>query len=107
MPTNYNPSQVGVPYVRAHKITINYPDNNLLPTVKIEQSLAVKLLDGTPRHIENLPPLDRQIDLPNAGNDPIPMVDPETGDPIGQNTSLNLVMLHILAVLRQEQLRGV
>lgn len=107
MTTNYNPSQVGVPYVRAHKITINYPDNNLLPTVRIEQSLAVKLLDGTPRQIEVLLPIERQIDLPNAGNDPIPMVDPETGEPIGQNTSLNLTMLHILAVLRQEQTRTV
>ena len=104
---NYDPSQVGVPYVRAHRITIDYPDNNLLPSVKIEQSLAVKLADGTVRKIEDLLPITRALDMPNAGDDPIPLIDPETGQPLGSDTSLNMAMLQVLAVLRFEQLRVV
>lgn len=103
---NYDSSAVGVPYVRAHRLIIDYPDNNLPPRVKIEQSLAVKLADGTVRKIEDVLPLDRAIDMQNAGTDPIPIVDPTTGLPVGANTSLNSVMVQILAVVRQEQLRG-
>ena len=107
MTANYDPSVVGVPYVRAHKITIFYPDNNLLPSVKIEQSLAVKLADDTVRKIEDIPAIERSLDMFNAGNDPIPLINPETGQPLGSDTSLNYVMLHILAVLRAEQIRVV
>lgn len=101
---NYNASQVGVPYVRAHRITINYPDNGLPPSANIEQSLAVKLADGTIRKLEDLPTLSRSFDMLNDGNTPIPLVDPSTAAPLGANTTLNNVMLQILAVVRREQL---
>ena len=101
---NYDSSQVGVPYVRVHKIIIHYPDNGQLPWAVIDQSLAVKLADGTIRKIEDLPSLQRAFDLANDGSDPIPLVSPETGAALGADTSLNQVMLAILAVVRKEQL---
>lgn len=103
---NYDASQVGVPYVRAHKITIHYPDNGQMPWAVIEQSLAVKLADGTVRKIEDIPAIQRSFDLVNDGGLPIPLVSPEAAQPLGADTSLNQVFLQILAVVRQEQTRG-
>lgn len=102
---NYDSSQVGVPYVRVHRITINYPESGLglLPSASLEQSLAVKLADGTSRKLADLPTISRSFDLTNDGNDAIPLVDPTTGVPLGANTSLNQVMLVLLAVVRNEQ----
>jgi len=111
MPQNYSSSQVGVPYVRAHKITIYYPElGQGMPWATIDQSEAVKLLDGTVvRTPRQLPFIQRSFNLVAQGNDPIPLVNPETGEPILNNgqpmtTSLNQVMLGILAVVRREQI---
>lgn len=101
---NYNASQVGVPFVRAYNIRIAYPDNGILPSVVIEQALAVKLADGTIRKIEDLAPINASIDLANDGNDPIPLVSPEDGSALGANTSLNQTFLAVLAVVRSKQL---
>lgn len=101
---NYDASQVGVPYVRAHKITIHYPDNGGLPWAVIDQSLAVKLADGTVRKLQDLPSIQRSFDLTNDGALPIPLVSPDTGAAMGPSTNLNMVMLGILAVVRKEQL---
>lgn len=100
----YDASQVGVPYVRAHEIEIFYPDNGQLPHAVIHQSLAVKLADGTIRTLETLPKINASFDLVNDGTAPIPLVDPATGQPLGPSTSLQGVMLGILAVVRQQQL---
>lgn len=100
---NYDASQVGVPYVRVDKITIHYPDGGQVPWAVIDQTLAVKLADGTVRTLQRLSPLQRAFDLQNDGNLPIPLVDPTTGAPLGPNTTLNTVMLNILAVVRKEQ----
>ncbi len=101
---NYDASQVGVPFVRAYRVDISYPDNGVLPSVVIEQALAVKLADGTVRRLENLNPINISIDLANDGNDPIPLVNPENGAALGANTSLNQTFLAILAVIRSKQL---
>ena len=106
MPANYDASQVGVPFVRVDKITIHYPDNGVLPWAVIEQTLAVKLADGTVRTIEKLPSLQSTFDLANDGSDPIPLVSPETGAQLGPSTTLTGVMLNILAVVRKVQLGG-
>lgn len=113
---NYDASQVGVPYVRAHKITIYYPDNGLLPWAEIEQSLAVKLADAKVRKLEELPPITAVFDLGDLGNAFVPLVSPDTGAPLDAgliqqlaglvasgHTSLNLVMLNLLAAVRQVQ----
>lgn len=109
MVNNYDASQVGVPYVRAHRIIINYPEKGQgLPWVTIEQSEAVNLTDGTARRIGELPFIQRSFDLVTNGNDPVPLVSPETGEAlIGPNgpltTTLNQVMLGLLAVVRMSQ----
>ena len=102
---NYDASQVGVPYVRAHRIVINYPDNGQMPSVAIEQSLACKMLDGSIRKLEDLEPIFTSIDMQNDGADPIPLISPNDASALGQDTSLNMVMLGILAVVRAKQLQ--
>lgn len=103
MSLNFDASQVGVPFVRAHKITIHYPDNGQTPWATIEQSNGVVLADGKVRTIEQLPTIQRSFDLQNDGNLPVPLVSPTTGADLGANTTLNQVFLGILAVVRQEQ----
>lgn len=102
---NYDASQMGVPYVRAHRIIINWPDSSMSPTASIEQSLAVLLADGSIRKLQDLPTIETALDMQNDGGDPIPLVNPEDGTDLGQNTSLNMVMLGVLAVVRAKQLQ--
>jgi hypothetical protein len=103
--TNYDPSSpVGVPYVRAHRVTIDWPDRGLLPRYAIEQSLAVRLADESIRQIEVLPTLHGSMDLANDGDTGIQVVHPDTGVDIpGMTTSLNQAFLAVLAVVRQAQ----
>lgn len=103
---NYDSSAVGVPYVRAHRIEIFYPDNSRYPQAIISQKLAVKLADGSVRSLEELPPITVTFDMLTDGTTPIPLVDPTSGAPLGQNTTLQQVMLSILAVVRREQSRA-
>jgi hypothetical protein len=106
MAMKYDASVVGVPYVRAQRIIINYPDAGKSPSATIEQSLAVKLLDGTTRQLETIASINVDFDFVANGNAPIPLVFPDTGLPIGPNTTLNNTMLAILAVVRSEQLKA-
>lgn len=102
--TNYDASKVGVPYTRASRILISYPDNNALPTAVIEQALVVLLADGSVRKIQDQPSLTITLDLKNQGTTPIPLVNPADGASLGANTDLNTVMVQILAVLRANQI---
>ncbi len=101
--TNYNSTNVGVPYVRCNNIQLQYPENGI-PHVLIDQALAVKLADGTVREIEQLQSLSFVLDLQNSPTTPIPLIDPTSGASLGANTTLQQVMLGILAVIRQQQL---
>lgn len=105
MSTNYDSSQVGVPYVRAQRVEIFWPDAGRMPHAVINQSLAVKLADGTVRQLENMPELKVELDFAHA-SDPIPLINPETGAPIGSNTTLQMAMLNVLAVVRQKQIES-
>ena len=102
MSLNYDPSQVGVPYVRVQRLTIDYPDAGGVPSATIEQSLAVKLADGLVRVIENMGSFKATLDF-TQGDAPIPLVNPETAQPLGADTSLNQAFLAVLAVVRKEQ----
>ena len=102
---NYNASQVGVPYVRAHKLTVNWPDNGQMPTAVIEQSLGVKLADGTVRELERMSDLTVPLDF-STGNTPIPLVSPEDGSLLGADTTLNQAFVAVLAVIRAAQIKA-
>jgi len=103
---NYDASKVGVPYVRANRIIINYPPAPEMPNVVIEQSLAVKLADESVRELEVLAPINVTLDMLNDANLPIPIVSPEDGSKLGMDTSLLQVMLGILAVVRSKQVQA-
>ena len=100
---NYNGSQVGVPYVRASKITIHYPDAGQPPVVVIEQAEAVKLADGVVREFAKLPPVQATLDLANAAQTTYPLINPETDAPLGADTTLQTVYLNVLAAVRAIQ----
>ncbi|MDE2098906.1 MAG: hypothetical protein KGL39_16755 [Patescibacteria group bacterium] len=100
---NYDATQVGVPYCRVSRIFINYPDNGQAPSLTIEQCLAVRLADGTPRKLENLPSIDVPIDMSKA-QEPIPLIMPETDSPIPDKfTNLQQVYMCVLAFVRAAQ----
>lgn len=100
---NYDASQVGVPFIRAYGIRIDYPDNGQQPNVVVEQAMAVKLADGTIRKLDDLDPLNIAIDMVNEGTVPIPLVNPEDNTPLGANTTLQGTFLSILAIIRRAQ----
>lgn len=103
MTTNYDASQVGVPYVRVDNITINYSESGV-PTVGLSQALAIKGADGTVYKIGDLPPIRSVLDLVADGTTPVPLVNPEDGSALGADTNLQQVFLGILAVVRKIQL---
>ena len=101
---NFDASQVGVPYVRAHKITIHYPDKGLPPIVVVDQSLAVLMADKTVRQLESMPTIEATLDLAKAGDLEIPLVDKDTGAPLGPTTTFGMVYMQLLAAVRQIQI---
>lgn len=101
---NYNGSQIGVPYTRVSRLTIEYPDIGI-PSVLIEQAEAVKLADNTIREIQNLGSFKCDLDF-TKGDDPIPLVSPVDGSLLGIDTTLNKVFVGVLAIIRQEQLKN-
>jgi hypothetical protein len=101
---NYDSTHVGVPYIRADKITILWPANGGTPAATVEQSLAVKMADGSVRTLEPAQTLSVNLDFMAHGTEAIPLVDPTSGAALGQNTNLNMVMLQILAAIRIQQL---
>jgi len=102
MSLNYDPSQVGVPYIRAQRIVITWPDGGQAPAATIEQSWAVKLADGTVRKLADFPQIDATLDF-TQGDAPIPLVNPENAQPLGADTTLNQAFLAVLAIVRKEQ----
>jgi len=100
---NYDGSQVGVPYVRAHRVTIDWPDATGVPAATIEQSLGVRLVDGSVRRIEDMSKIEFNLDFSHA-TDPIPLVNPDDGSHLGQDTNLQMAMLNVLAVIRKQQI---
>lgn len=105
---NYDPSQVGVPYVRVSRLVIEWPDSaeSPMPNAVMEQTLAVKLADGSVRTLEKMEPIGIPLDFLNNGNEPIPLVNPETAQPLGMDTTLNQAMLAVLAVIRKYQIEA-
>lgn len=109
MATNYNSSVTGTPYVRVCNVQIQYPDNGV-PTVTLTQELAVKLIDGSIAQLSTFPSIVFNPDMANNATTPINLVDPTTGANLTDGngnpvtTTLQQVMLCILAAIRQQQL---
>jgi hypothetical protein len=53
------------------------------------------------RNLETLPTLTAPL---NFSDDPIALVNPDTGAALGADTSSNQVMLGVLAMIRKEQI---
>jgi hypothetical protein len=106
MSANYDGSAVGVPYVVAGKLTIEWTDSaSGVPRAIIEQGLRVKLADGSVRDLnEALPTLNVPLDFAAHGNDPVPIVDINTGNATGQYTTLNATFAQVLAIIRTAQI---
>lgn len=87
-------------------MTITWPDSvdNSMPKAELEQTLAVKLADGSIRTLEKMDTLYIPLDFAKEGSDPIPLIDPETAQPLGMNTTLNDTMLDVLATIRKYQI---
>lgn len=103
---NYDASKIGVPYVRAHRIVIEYPDSGKNPSAAIYQSMAIRLADGTIKNIENIEALNVEFDFALNGSTLIPLVNPDDASHLGTDTTLINTMLSILAVVRSEQLKA-
>jgi hypothetical protein len=116
---NYDSRTVGVPYVRASRLDIYYPPPNSTdtPRADIHQVWAVKLADqqiATLRQAETLQP---NLDLASPAM--IPLVDPDSGEPLSPavaqqigaliasgNVTMQAAMLIVLAVVRSLQPQG-
>ena len=101
---NYDSTVVGVPYLRVTEIRIDYPVG-AMPSVVLVQVWAVRLAGGALAELGPAPELRGDCDLVAHGKDPVPLVSPTTGEPIGGSTSLNAVMVQILAIVRDIQTR--
>lgn len=118
--TNYDTTQVGVPYIRVPRIEIGYPPpgSDSSADVTLRQTWAVKLKDGTileaPSVALDHPVINTPVDPTDAT--PVPLVDPDTGGELDAGlraqiagaisagvVTLPIAMLVILAVARSIQ----
>jgi len=117
--TNYDTRTIGVPYLRVPRIEIGYPapGSGSSPDVTLRQVWAVKLNSGAIEVLQAPPP----VPVINAAVDatsqtPIPLVDPDSGQPLDAATreaiagavnagviTMPIAMLVILAVARSLQ----
>jgi len=107
MTTNYDATVVGGLRVVASRVLIDYPSTGI-PVVTIVQTGAVTMSDGTCQYLA-LPPntpssFSFSLDMVNNASTPIQEVDFATGAQLsGQFTTLETVLLGMLAIIRQEQ----
>ena len=108
MTTSYDASVVGGLRCRASRIIVEFPANDV-PVVHVEQYSAVTMNDNSTQQIAPMQSLEESLDLVDNGNTPIPLVDFTTGAPVlvdgvAQTTTLNTVLVQMLAVIRSIQL---
>ena len=99
---NYDSTAVGVPYIRVGNIAIQYPISGI-PQVTISQTTAIRLADNSIIELGYKNSISFSLDMVNNANTPIPLVHPTTGADLGANTTLQQLMLGVLAVVRQQQ----
>jgi hypothetical protein len=103
MTTSYDTTVVGVARCLITDININYPATGV-PSVVINQTQAVTMADGSTQLLQPLGSISATLDPIANGNTPVQMVDFHTGLAIpGQFTTLNEVMIKVLAIARSIQ----
>ena len=100
---NYDASKIGLPYSRTHYIAIRY-DIDGTAAVRCEQSLAVTLADGSTGVLSQLEPIEFTVDP--KSEQPYSIPNPVTGEPLGLDATPQSVFLGILAIIRNQQLKG-
>lgn len=101
MSFNYDSSAIGVPYIRANNINVQYPTTGV-PYVTVAQEHAVKLADGKVVSLGDAGTICFTINL--ADQTAIPLVDPTTGASLGPTVVPVQIMLSVLAAIRVQQL---
>lgn len=105
MTKNTNSTEIGVAYDRIPRLIIDYPVG-AMPQVRIEHCDAVKLKDGSVWQGPALPPCIAELNFATDAQTPIPLVHPDTGEPLGEFTNLQTALLHVLAVARDLQTKA-
>lgn len=102
MPKNYNPSS-GKSYQRVVDLRITYP-TDAPPSFSFKEGKALLDSTGKPEMLaEAVQEFSFTLDVTKA-TDPIPMINPATGDVIpGQTTNLQQIMLVLTALTRKCQ----
>lgn len=102
MSRNYN-ATAGLPYTRVDKLEIEYLQG--AAQVRLHESTSVvlggkvlKLAGGESLFAAHLP-INSQTAI-----EPIPLIDPTTGQPTGATTTLNEAVMILTAICRQQQL---
>jgi hypothetical protein len=104
MTANYDTSTPGKPYVRANRITIDFPaPGSGNPTVTIEQRVATKLTTGDSAEIGTMATISHEIDLANIGGVVFDLVDLDTDAPYGQQATLPQLIVFLASYVRSLQ----
>lgn len=101
--TQYDATVVGGLRCQITDINISYPPSGT-PGICISQQYAVTMNDGTTQLLTPMNQVTMTLNPAVDGNTPVQMVDFNTGVALtGQFTTLNEVMLKVLAIARMYQ----
>lgn len=103
MTKNYRADQIGHPFTRVRDIRIQYQESGDAIVACTEQE-AVRLADGSVRSLGDQGIFEFTIKADQMG-EKVPVVNPATGEPVGQDVALQSVMLGIASVIRSRQLQ--
>jgi hypothetical protein len=104
MSVNYDTSVPGKPYVRATSVLIKFPPPGLgSASVNIDQTKAVTLTTGAAVEFETVAPIIADLDLVNGLGTEFPLVDINTGEPLGMNATLGQTFLFVASYIRHLQ----
>ena len=105
MSVNYDTSVPGKPYVRATSVLIKFPPPGLgTASVSIDQTKAVTLTTGAAVEYETVAPIVSDLDLAGPGlEEAFPLVDINTGTPLGMEATLGQTFLFVASYIRHLQ----
>lgn len=101
MPQNFDTTN-GLPWPRVSRIVIEL-DTDGNGFGEYTERMAVTTTDGAIRYLED-PGTCHNIEIPASDmTNPVPMVNPATGDNIGQSTNAQMFYMCALALIRDHQ----